>query len=251
MTKKEFAFGVNGTRHQALILTDILADDESVKPNFIFLHGALSRKETVFNFSDELLKQGISILAFDHSAAGMKKEEIVSLGIKTSLRKRVEEAREAISRFAASEPLTICGLSMGGHIAIRLVEYFPVKTLVLLVPAIYSRRAFDVHFSEEFSTIIRENANVPGKESWRDSETLEILENFTGKLLVVYGTREREKGEKFPREVINLIDRHSAHTRKEARLIALPDCPHRLFDWLQENDYWRKLVLDEMVKYAS
>ncbi|MEK7579706.1 MAG: alpha/beta hydrolase [Patescibacteria group bacterium] len=246
MTNREFSFSVNGTRHQALIVGDlIVGDNDLAKPNFVFLHGAsTSTKETVFNFSYELLKQGISILAFDHSAVGMGKEAIIKSGVKTSLAKRVEEAREAISRFASSEPLTICGLSMGADIAIRLLEYFPVKTLVLLVPAIYSRRAFDTPFGDEFSAIIQE------KGSWRDSETLELLEKFDGKLLVVYGTKERED-EKFPREVIDLIDRHSARPRKGGRFIGLPDCPHQLFNWLRQNPDWEKEVLKELVQFSS
>jgi pimeloyl-ACP methyl ester carboxylesterase len=68
---------------------------------------------------------------------------------------------------------------MSGHTAIKLTELFTVENLILLVPAVYTDRAYHLPFGPEFSAAIR----VPG--SWRKSDVFDSLSGFRGNLLVI------------------------------------------------------------------
>ena len=231
-----FSISLNGTRHQALV---VLPKRTIAKSSFLFIHGAgagNSSKEKVLAFSDDLTRQDVSIFAMDHSGAGEDAPNIK----KSSLKKRLEEALEAIGQyFSQEEPITICASSMGGHIAIRLLEHVQVKNLILLAPAIYNRRAFDVPFGDGFTEIIRE------PESWRDSETLAILEKFRGRMLIVYGTKD----EVIPRGVIDLLDRHSPGiTEKEILLIK--DSTHALFGWMKSDPAVARRISQKVTEFS-
>jgi len=134
--KIKFSFIHNSNQHKACIIgknTDVL-------PEFIFIHGAgTGTKERIHTFSDVLEDNGVTMLAFDQSGAG---NDIQNLK-QSSLEKRVTETIHAITEFASKEPLVVCGSSMGGEVALRMLEQFPVKTLILFLPSnIYPRRIF-------------------------------------------------------------------------------------------------------------
>ena len=191
-------------------------------PNFVFLHGAgLSTKEKILTMAKPAIESGIDILAFDFSGHGESTGELK----KSSLSKRVNEANEMVKQFASKKPITLCGGSMGGFIAIKMLELCEVDKLILLCPALYDAKAYHTPFDEGFTEIIR----VP--MSWHNTDVLNILENFTGKLLVIIG----EQDEVIPKDVIDLLIQHTPKV-KQREIYKIPNCPHQITGWLAANE---------------
>ncbi len=199
----------------------IVAKDFSTKSNFVFLHGAgLGNKERVLSFAEYLVDRGVSIVTFDQSGAGKDAANLKA----SSLAKRALESKAAIERFADQDSLTVCGSSMGGYIALKMLEYFDVKNLVLFCPAIYASKAYNVPFGDGFTETIRQ------PESWRDSDVLYNLEQFKGSLLIIIG----EKDDVIPPGVIDLIYSHASKAAKR-EIIRIPEAPHKIHVWLGDH----------------
>jgi fermentation-respiration switch protein FrsA (DUF1100 family) len=104
---------------------------------------------------------------------------------------------------------------MGAYTAIKLTEIFVVENLVLLVPAVYTPRAYGAPFGPEFSAVIRR----PG--SWQDSDAFDIVSAFKGNLLVIAA----ESDDVIPRAVVERI--HGSATNAKVRLLhVVPGSSH-------------------------
>lgn len=199
----------------------ILRNNPEMKPNFVFFHGGgSSSKDRVFAFSDALIENDFSIMAIDFSGHG----ESTGLLKEASLEKRVNQAKAVVEGYADLENLTVCGASMGGEIALRMLKEFSVKNLILFCPAIYNQDAFKINFGYGFTELIRQ------PESWRSSLSLGLLQKFTGNLLIIIG----EDDEVIPKEVIDLLDNNS-FTSKKKEIIRIPNCPHKILSWLKQH----------------
>ncbi len=196
----------------------ISQNDTAILPRFIFLHGAgTGNKEKVHSIAAPILENNTNILTLDFSGHGESSGELK----RGSLKKRVKEAESVIHKFASHEPLTICGVSMGGFIAIKMLDLFQVDTLILFCPALYDGAAYDAQFDQGFTEIIRQT------ESWQRTDALHTLNNFTGQLLIVMG----ENDEVIPSGVIALINANTQNASKK-ELYIIPDCPHRITTWI-------------------
>ena len=141
----------------------------------IVLHGAGKSSRTRFSRLREALNdQGIPSSSFDLIGHGKTGGDILD----SSLHSRTEQAA-AVIQHTCREPLTLIAASMSGYTAIKLTEIFSVTNLILLVPAVYTHRAYDLPFGPEFSRAIR----PPG--SWNDSDAFSIMAEFSGNLLII------------------------------------------------------------------
>ena len=172
----------------------IIGTNTEKKSDFIFLHGAgKSTKEKAHGFFDTLLFKTIpNITTFDFSGHGESSGTLK----KSSLQKRIFETKTAIDLYTTKSQLTVCGTSMGGYIALTMLDYYNVKNLILFAPAVYNDEALALPFDAGFTEAIRK------PKSWQKSSVLQSLENFTGNLLLVIGTQD----EVIPKDVIALID---------------------------------------------
>jgi pimeloyl-ACP methyl ester carboxylesterase len=230
--QKSFSFNFDGSNHDAIII----GKDHSILPTFVLIHGGgAGSKERIHTYSDFLAEKEITMLAFDQSGAGKDKDNIKQ----SSLEKRTKESIYAIENFASKEPLVICGSSMGGEIALRMLEFFSIKSLVLFCPAIYNEKAFHVKFGEGFTEIIREPNN------WTQSAALPLLEKFEGKLLIIIG----ELDTVIPAGVIEALDQHSPNVSQK-EIYRIPGCSHRYQEWLAEHPQELRKVAQKVVEYS-
>lgn len=230
--QKAFSFNFEGQDHDAIIV----GKDTSVPPTFVLIHGGgAGSKERIYTYVDFLEEKGISMLAFDQSGAGKDKDNIKQ----SSLERRTNESIYAIKNFASKEPLVVCGSSMGGEIALRMLAFFDVKSLVLFCPAIYSEKGFSVKFGEGLTEIIRE------PDSWKTSAALGLLEKFEGKLLIIIG----ELDTVIPPDVITALDAHSPNVSKK-EIYRIPGCPHRYQEWLVEHSDELQKVAEKVAEYS-
>src|SRR5207253_2275148 len=108
-----------------------------------------------------------------------------------------------------------------GYVAIKMLEKYGIENLILYCPAVYDRAAFDVPFDSGFTEMIRR------PESWKNTDAQEILQKFTGNLLVIIGAEDAT----IPKGVLQLIDESSSQTRRKEFLV-IPGAPHAIHSWL-------------------
>ncbi len=210
-----------------------LSDEDKAK--VVFLHGGGNgSKDARYYMQEKLLERGISSFAFDFSGHGESSGEISS----SSLEKRFVEAKESIEKFlSVDEGICICGSSMGGHIAIKLLELFSVNSLILIAPAIYSKQAFNIDFDKGFTEELRRNG------SFRDNDTMELINKYDGNLLLILG----EKDKVIPKEIVQLM---SDNVRKlsKSEIITLENCPHKVHSWIESHPALSDGIADKIVK---
>jgi uncharacterized protein len=222
--------------HETLVGQRVTLDPETL-PKILFIHGAgQSTKERALPLALEILKRGLSSFLFDFSGHGESSGQLKQ----SSLAKRLLEARAALRFCDKSTPLGLCGFSMGAHIALDLLPSTLVKTLILFYPAIYTRKASTVPFSEGFSEIIRQ------PRSWEDSEAIDTLGSFTGRLLVVRG----EKDEVIPEGVFNLLDTTASRTSRK-KFITVPEAGHLLLDRVYSDPVLFDQLVDQMIDFLT
>jgi len=231
ITKVSFSAG------EERLAGNIIYGDGESKPRLLFLHGAgKATKERSSYLAFELAKHGIGSFSFDFSGHGESSGRLEE----SSLKKRLAEASVALHFLDKSEGITVCGSSMGAHIALELVKTAPVKTLVLFCPAIYDRNAVPVPFNRGFSAIIRRQG------SWRNTDVFGSICKFTGNLLIVTG----EKDEVIPGGVIEALDSQAGNA-KNKEIIRVPDAGHQIHTWLSEHSDYASLVIKRIVQMSD
>ncbi len=201
------------------IIGDILP--ENGKPEVLVLHGSgTSNRGRHGYIREELAKDGIATAAIDYIGHGDTGGE--SLG--SSLHERTDIARRVIDYLRLPEPFGVVGVSMGAYDAVKLTEHFKIDRLVLIVPAAYTRRAYDIPFGEQFTEALRT------RNSWRDSDAWEILGRFTGTLLVVAAENDERIPSEVPQQYVD-----SAKNAKSKQLFVVPGASHRVRETLMVN----------------
>jgi len=214
-----------------------VAKDLSKPADFIFLHGAAQGNYSrVMTFAQPSVAKGISIVAFDHSGHGTSTGE----QIHSSLKKRNDEAVAIIDAFAAGRPSTVCGSSMGGYTAIKMLEKCQVKNLVLICPAVYDRDAYNIPFDARFTEIITK------QNSWQNTDAVEILQKFTGNLLILIGDDDKV----IPKGVIELIHKASTQAKKK-EILVIPGASHAIYDWFVSHPHKALAISQKIAQFIS
>ena len=192
------------------------------RPEVLILHGAGNASRRDFRlFRQELLAYEISSAAFDFVGHGDTGGELKS----SSLLSRTRQACSVIDALNLRQPFSVIGASMGAYTAVKLLEYYQINNLVLLVPAMYTSMAYTVPFNKGFTEIIRQ------PQSWGHSDAWDILAGYRGQLLIIAA----ENDEVIPQGVINQIY-ESAVNAKECKLFVAPQTSHSVFTDLRSNN---------------
>lgn len=217
----------------------VISDASDETPHLLFLHGAgRASKERSLPLALQLAEDyGISSFTFDFSGHGASTGSLSS----SSLKKRVEEASVALSYAKFAEPISLCGFSMGGHVALELLKQKAVRALILFYPAVYAAEAVAIPFGDpKFSFTIRR------PRSWESADIFGVLNQFKGNLLIVAG----EKDEVIPKDVFQLLIQNSSQAAN-SRLIIVPQAPHLLLPVLYKTDGLFKEVCAAISQYVS
>lgn len=218
--ERRVEFEVDG---EILVGRAVLASPDQ-KPSLLLLHGAgKSSKDRSSFLTDKLAQEyGISSFSFDFSGHGESSGDLQD----SSLNKRLNEARGAIRASNMSQPFGVCGFSMGGHVALELLAYYPINALFLFYPAVYAEKAVQKRFGAgEFSRIIRE------PESWRHAKVWKSLQEFRGNFVLVTG----EHDEVIPPDVTAKLWA-SAEQAEFRHHIVVEDAPHLLLPCVSESE---------------
>lgn len=126
---------------------------------------------------------------------------------------------------------------MGGHIACTLISRLSPPALVLFCPAAYATAAQEATFGPRFQSVLRSTVDYAG------SPAFSALEQFEGKLLLVYGTSDSV----IPAEVFEQYERRATRA-KQVEVVRLPGVGHRVHDWLRSHPEEYKNVLDSVLQ---
>lgn len=208
------------------------------KPSVLFLHGAgKATKERALPLALQFADEGITSFAFDFSGHGESTGTLAN----SSLQKRLREAEAAVSFAGFRGGYAICAFSMAGHIALEMLERNPIGTLLLFYPAVYSSDAFPLCFGDpSFTRTIREDG------SWKQSRAFELLESFTGNLLIVVGAQD----EVIPSDVIKQLDVCSRRAAKK-KIVTIENAPHLLLPTLLNSSQLFKEICATASEYIS
>lgn len=180
--------------------------------NTVILHGAGKSSRARFKkLRHALNKKGLSSMSFDFVGHGESEGELKN----SSLEKRFEQAKLTIKQHSPDFS-TLIASSMSAYTAIKLTEIFPIKNLILMVPAVYTSKAYTLTFGPSFSKTIRE------KNSWLNSDAFSILKEFKGNLLIIAAQND----EVIPPLVLERIY-SSASSAKSKKLHIIPNAEHR------------------------
>lgn len=209
--------------------TRLIADVAGEDPSVLTLHGGgSSNRHRVAVIREALLERGLGSVAFDCIGHGETGGSLVG----SCLHSRTDQALTVIRHLDFRQPLTLIGSSMGSYTALKLTELVKVQNLVLVVPAAFDIRGYDVPFGPQFSAIIRH------AESWNDSDAWDILSRFRGNVLIVAG----EKDEIIPRPVIDKM--YASATAAQTReLLVFPGVDHHMMQHFTADVHDRQVFL--------
>ncbi|MGD8293390.1 MAG: alpha/beta fold hydrolase [Desulfobacterales bacterium] len=192
------------------------------QPKVLILHGAGDASRDNFRlFREQLLINGIASAAFDFVGHGDTGGDLK----RSSLVSRTRQTCRVLSSVNIEQPFSVIAASMGGYTAVKLLEYYPVKNLILVVPAMYDSKAYKVPFNKGFTQIIRR------PQSWDDSDAWQVLSEYKGRLFIVAA----EKDTVIPLAVVNKIYDSAVNAEKRLRFIA-PRASHAVFTDLRSKN---------------
>jgi len=202
------------------LIGDILFDGRS--PQLLVLHGAGNSNRQHFQLlREELLAAGISSAAFDFVGHGDTGGDLKT----SSLSSRTRQARKVVEALNLQQPFALMAASMSAYTAVKLLEHYRIKSLILLVPAMYTAQAYTIPFNRGFSDIIRQ------PQSWLHSDAWQILADYRGRLLIVAGEEDRI----IPRGVISMIYESAVNSSARELYIA-PHASHYVLTDLRSDN---------------
>ncbi len=154
----------------------------------LFLHGGgQSTSSRYLTLQQEFSRARVASLAFDFRGCGQSQGKFED----GSLINRLMDAQNALNELILRSKISkskiyLWGSSMGGHIACRLAEENPeIGGIILQSAAAYSKESEILPLNPQFTQSIQK------PQSWLSSPAFTSLENYFGKILVIYGQNDQ------------------------------------------------------------
>lgn len=208
---------------QAYLHGDMLfKENTDDPPDILFLHGAglAEDRSRFFLLRQVLLSQyGLSSCSFDFVGHGSTGQDVQG----SSLKHRTQQASDIVDACFDSQPFSIVAVGMGAYTALRLTEICSVDNLVLLVPAVYYRRAYDVSFGTEFSRLIRSH------KSWEKSDAWLIMDDFDGGVSIISASQD----EVISTEITGSLYDHATQA-KQRQIVEISGSSHQIMKYANQ-----------------
>jgi uncharacterized protein len=197
----------------------------------LVLHGAGKSDITRMSALREALhERWIPTLAIDFSWHGQSTHHEDG-----SIQKRISEARAIAQKFLdTTMDIQIIGFSMSGEVAMRLTEYFNMRSIILFAPGIYDKNAINIPFWEKFSQMIRNH------ESWRNHDLANILEKYEWSLYLCTPELDHVIPEWVNDEIMSVAPK--AYKKR----IIIQSAPHMVGKWMNEHPEMIDAILDQI-----
>lgn len=186
--------------------------------HILMLHGGGKDRKVFYKYRVLMNKLGFGTTIFDFLGHGETGGDIHM----SSLYSRTLQAKAVIAH--QDQPLTACiGVSMGAYNALQLSQVIDLKSLILMVPGVYSTSGYRVKFGPDFSEIIRKS------RSWEETDAWPIIAKFSGNLLVIAAEDDAIIPSEIPNKLVS-----SACCAANKELITISGAGH--------NNIWENLM---------
>ncbi|WP_269745237.1 alpha/beta hydrolase [Thauera sp. 27] len=226
------------------------------------IHGACSDLAALDPILYPLQAMGVSSLTCNLSGHNAASPIALEQSCLSKNLKEVLKFYQAMSGLSA-----VCGVSMGGALALKLAEAHQdkIEKIILVCPAIYPECAYGPAFGEPFRHAIA----VP--YGFMDSSSLLFLRRFSGAVLLIVGEydglrssdfgrepgrsaghvliNERRAYSAIPCEVIRAIEEAVPHGGLEK--VILPDCDHGISTWLGSDETRQRWLAEQVVDFLE
>ena len=222
--------------HGKQLAVIIQAPAEANKGVALSLHGGgLSTKEATQYLAECFTARGFGWVSFDCSGWG----ESSGIRSECSLADRVDDALAVIEHYGLRLDFLI-GTSMGGPVAIKLLEKVSARNLVLFCPAAYAASAWTLKFGHGFTEAIRR------ENSFMETDVAEVCAHYRGNVLYVIGDRD----EVIPAGVDQLY-RQAFKSAGYFHPLMLADSPHTIHRWSADKPELIAHIKTELSKFIE
>lgn len=217
-------------------------------PRILSVHGARADYTKSDAVTLGLQARGYSVLSMNmsgHSDAGVLDSK------DTSLRNNIQEVAAFFTYLDPNRPRIEIGYSLGGTPVLKLLERHnsEIDKLILFYPGIYTTEAYQHNFGDAF----RQTISRPF--SYRDNDTVALLKQFKGNVLLVVGEYDGLDPLKYgkpagssagevhidgktyyspiPKDVITMLS--DAVPAGRLTYIQVPKCGHSIVLWMRDN----------------
>ena len=178
--------------------------ESTLGPNghILMLHGGGKDRTVFYKYRALLDALGFGTTTFDFLGHGETGGDMHD----SSLLSRTMQAKTVID-YLEPEVTGCIGVSMGAYNALQLSREVPFRSLILMVPGVYTPTAYNIHFGPEFSNIIRQT------RSWAQTDAWDVVAEFSGRLLVIAAENDSVIPAEIPERLVSSAANASARER--------------------------------------
>ncbi len=192
-------------------------------PSVVILHGRGSSKKRYDDRAMVIADKGILTLTFDFRGCGESDGRFIDQTIKMGFEDTLAGYDYLVSQPSCdTKRIGVLGGSFGGYQAALLAQHRPVKSLILVAPAIYQDEWWNIvpeTMDPERKALYRQQADIS------ETKAMKAIKKYSGKLLVV----EHEKDELIPKSITQSYFDTATKTAKRDKQV-IPSAPHALHD---------------------
>ena len=199
------------------------------EPTALFLHGNRENdsQKDMHLLANALLTKKLSSVTFDFSGFGSSTGDFKH----STLEKRFEEAKDISPFLNPESPLLVCATGTNVIPAIKLTEFYNIKTLILFAPNVENQKKDEAENKQYLSTVFEE-LNIT-----------KHLENFSGNILIIKGKNDRVADKPVTNAFVNAFT--NAYKKE---LLVIPNADHNIHKILKNNTDAFKLMMSKVEK---
>lgn len=187
--------------------------------HLLMLHGGGKDRTVFYKYRALLDALGFGTTIFDFLGHGETGGDMHD----SSLLSRTMQAKAVID-YLEPEVTGCIGVSMGAYNALQLSREVLFRSLILMVPGVYTPTAYNINFGPDFSNIIRQ------PRSWAQTDAWRLAAEFSGRLLVIAAENDSVIPADIPERLVSSTVNAAARER-----ITIPGADH--------NTIWQSLML--------
>lgn len=219
---------IKGTIYYPEILKD-------KNPAVIFFTGMTSSEDKYVDRAKELVKEGIIVFTFSYRGHGKSEGDFNLLTVNDLVIDGFTAYNFVVSKDVVDkEHIGICGVSVGATVAVLTANEFPVSSLVLRAPAVYSDEAMKITLNE---LMLKEKNIFNNIKDVQEIIAIQSIKKFAGHLLLVVSENDQIIPKSIPQAIFD-----NATNTKSKNIFIIPNATHNLSEEKWKNQFISQLV---------
>lgn len=208
-------------------------------PAVIFFTGMTSNAYKYIDRAKELVKKGIIVLTLSYRGHGDSDGDFNLLTVNDLVNDGFAAYNFIASKDVVDkEHIGICGVSVGATIAVLTANKFPVSSLVIRAPAIYSDEIMNLKLNQLME---KEKTVFNNMENIKKTITIQSIKKFTGDLLVIVSENDQIIPKSIPKSIYD-----NAINAKSKKISIIAKATHNLSE-----EKWKKQFISMLINQFS